>query len=291
MADVVTKIANLIDPEVMADMLDEKLTDAIKFSPLAQIDRTLEGRPGDTVTLPKYAYIGDATDVAEGADIEESLLSATSATVKVKKAAKGVRLTDEAILSGHGDPVGETNRQLLTAISAKVDADCMTALNGIKGAMTLDVSATDAISSGAVADALVKFGEDLDGEKVLFLAPAQLAQIRKDPDYLKPSEMTQQAIMSGTVGECWGCQLVLSNKIKAGSGKFTNFIVKPGALAIYLKREATVETERNTKNKTTLITADEHYAVYLRDESRAVKLVVAETQPADPDSGGGGEGA
>lgn len=279
MAENQTKIADLIDPEVMADMLNVKLTDAIKFSPLAEIDRTLVGRPGDTITLPKYAYIGDAAEVAEGADIEESKLTASSTKVKVKKAAKGVRLTDEAILSGHGDPVGETNRQLITSISAKVDADCITALEGIAGGKTLDVSATDIISAGVIADALVKFGEDLDGEKVLFIAPAQLAQIRKDDNYLKPSEMTQQAIMSGTVGECWGCQLVLSNKIKASGSKFTNFIVKPGALAIYLKRDATVETERNTKNKTTLITADQHYAVYLRDDSKAVKLITAETAP------------
>lgn len=279
MAENQTKIADLIDPEVMADMLNVKLTDAIKFSPLAEIDRTLVGRPGDTITLPKYAYIGDAAEVAEGADIDESKLTASSTKVKVKKAAKGVRLTDEAILSGHGDPVGETNRQLITSISAKVDADCITALEGIQSGKTLDVSATDIISAGVIADALVKFGEDLDGEKVLFLAPAQLAQIRKDENYLKPSEMTQQAIMSGTVGECWGCQLVLSNKIKASGSKFTNFIVKPGALAIYLKRDATVETERNTKNKTTLITADQHYAVYLRDDSKAVKLITAETAP------------
>ena len=175
--------------------------------------------------------------------------------------------------------MGETNRQLITSISAKVDADCITALEGIQSGKTLDVSATDIISAGVIADALVKFGEDLDGEKVLFIAPAQLAQIRKDDNYLKPSEMTQQAIMSGTVGECWGCQLVLSNKIKASGSKFTNFIVKPGALAIYLKRDATVETERNTKNKTTLITADQHYAVYLRDDSKAVKLITAETAP------------
>ena len=41
MADVVTKIANLVDPEVMADLIREKLVDDIKFSPLAVIDTTL----------------------------------------------------------------------------------------------------------------------------------------------------------------------------------------------------------------------------------------------------------
>lgn len=50
-----TKIANLIDPEVLADYVSSKLVDAIKFSPLATISYELEGRAGSTLTIPTYA--------------------------------------------------------------------------------------------------------------------------------------------------------------------------------------------------------------------------------------------
>lgn len=275
MADV-TKIANMINPEVMADVVRDKLTDLIKFTPLAKIDTTLQGRAGDTVTLPKFAYIGDAADVAEGEAIPMALLTTSTSKVKVKKAGKGIKITDEAVLSGYGDPVGEGTNQLSLSIAAKVDNDCLAALSGIKANMTVDVSAKDTIGSHVIADGLVKFGEDLEGEKVLLIAPAQLAQIRKDPDYLKPSEMTQKAIMGGVIGEIWGCQICVSNKIKASGSQYTNYIVKPGALAIYLKRGVEVETARDISLKLTEITADEHYAVYLLDESKAIKLVTAE---------------
>ena len=275
MADV-TKIANMINPEVMADVVRDKLTDLIKFTPLAKIDTTLQGRAGDTVTLPKFAYIGDAADVAEGEAIPMALLTTSTSKVKVKKAGKGIKITDEAVLTGYGDPVGEGTTQLSLSIAAKVDNDCLAALSGIKANMTVDVSAKDTIGSHVIADGLVKFGEDLEGEKVLLIAPAQLAQIRKDPDYLKPSEMTQKAIMGGVIGEIWGCQICVSNKIKASGSKYTNYIVKPGALAIYLKRGVEVETARDISLKLTEITADEHYAVYLLDESKAIKLVTAE---------------
>ena len=275
MADV-TKIANMINPEVMADVVRDKLTDLIKFTPLAKIDTTLQGRAGDTVTLPKFAYIGDAADVAEGEAIPMALLTTSTSKVKVKKAGKGIKITDEAVLSGYGDPVGEGTNQLSLSIAAKVDNDCLAALSGIKANMTVDVSAKDTIGSHVLADGLEKFGEDLEGEKVLLIAPAQLAQIRKDPDYLKPSEMTQKAIMGGVIGEIWGCQICVSNKIKASGSKYTNYIVKPGALAIYLKRGVEVETARDISLKLTEITADEHYAVYLLDESKAIKLVTAE---------------
>ena len=59
-----TKLENLVDPEVMAQMVSAKLPKKIKFSPIARIDTTLAGRPGSTITVPKYAYIGDAEDVA-----------------------------------------------------------------------------------------------------------------------------------------------------------------------------------------------------------------------------------
>lgn len=50
-----TKLTNLVDPEVMADMISATLPKKIKFAPIARIDTTLVGQPGDTITVPKYA--------------------------------------------------------------------------------------------------------------------------------------------------------------------------------------------------------------------------------------------
>ena len=128
MATGTTKIANLIDPEVMAPMISAKITNAIVATPFAKIDTTLAGKPGDTITVPKYEYIGDAEDLAEGVTADKTLLTTTSAPFKVKKAVKQVELTDEAVLSGYGNPVGEPNSQLAKAIASKVDNDVMEAL-------------------------------------------------------------------------------------------------------------------------------------------------------------------
>ena len=41
-----TKLANLIDPEVLAAYIDKKLIDNVVFAPLAEVDTTLSGAPG-----------------------------------------------------------------------------------------------------------------------------------------------------------------------------------------------------------------------------------------------------
>ena len=116
-----TKLEQLVDPEVMAPMISAKLTKAIKVTPFAKIDTTLQGRAGDTITVPKFQYIGDAEDLAEGVKAGTVQLTTTTAEYKVKKAVKQVQLTDEAVLSGYGNPVGETNNQLGLAIASKID--------------------------------------------------------------------------------------------------------------------------------------------------------------------------
>ena len=107
-----TKLEKMINPQVLASMVDGELEFALKFTNLATIDNTLVGRPGNTVSLPAYKMIGEAVDVAEGEAIPVEALATEMENVTVKKAGKGVRLTDEAILSGYGDPLGQASKQL-----------------------------------------------------------------------------------------------------------------------------------------------------------------------------------
>lgn len=85
-----TKRTNLIDPQVLGAYLDVKLINAIKLSPLVNVDNTLVGQPGSKLELPKYEYIGAAEEVAEGAAMVPVALNATSEEVQVKKAGKAV---------------------------------------------------------------------------------------------------------------------------------------------------------------------------------------------------------
>ena len=160
-------------------------------------------------------------------------------------------------------------------IANKLDNDVLAVLDNIISAMTVG-DGTATLTSNFIADALVKFGEDIDGEKVLLIAPAQLAELRKSEDWIKATDIGADIIIKGTVGMIHGCQVVLSNKIKAENGAYTNYIVKPGALAIYLKRDTEIENDRDIVNKTTVITADKHYTTHIADDAKAIKISAKE---------------
>lgn len=286
-----TKLSGLVNPQVMADMVSATLPKRIKFSPFAKVDTTLTGQPGDTITVPKYAYIGDAEDVAEGVAIGTVVLTASTTTAQVKKAAKAVEITDEAVLSGYGDPVGEAANQLTMSIAAKVDNDCYEAL---KGATLQHDGSAKIISYEGIVDAVDKLGDETDAgvNKIIFVHPNQVTQLRKDPNFLDINKypIANGVIMSGTIGSIAGCRVVKSKKVAldAGNAYYLNPImvddsadpnedpaadktatVSP-ALTIYLKRDVNTETDRDILKKTTVLSADEHYTAVLSNESKVV---------------------
>ena len=265
-----TVLSDLINPEVMGDMISASLPKAIKFAPLAKVDTTLVGKPGDTITVPKYAYIGDAVDVAEGVAVGTTVLTASSTPATVKKAMKAVDLTDESVLSGYGDPVGEANSQLLMSIASKVDNDCLTALSG--ASLVSDQSLVTIISYDGIVDAVDLFQEEDYVDKVLFVHPTQVSQLRKDADFKDINQYPMQTVMTGVIGSIAGCQVIPAKKID-NNLKYTNVIVKAGALTVYMKKDVGVETDRDILAKTTTIVVDEHYVAVLSDESKAVKVL------------------
>lgn len=212
MANQITKIADLINPEVMADMISAKIEKKLVVAPIAKVDTTLVGQPGDTITVPQYAYIGDAVDVAEGIAAETVKLTTTSTQVKVKKAMKAVELTDEAVLSGYGNPVGETNNQIAKAIASKVDNDSMEELQ--KAQLAYDGSAAIIKYSGIV-DAIDAFEEEVNSEKVLYVHPKQVTQLRKDSDFISADKYKEGVILTGEIGMIANCRVVPSKKVVA----------------------------------------------------------------------------
>ena len=261
MAKGTTNLAQLLDPQVIGEFLDVKLINAIKLSPLVEIDRTLEGVPGSKLTLPKFGYIGDAEVLAEGGELTFDQLTETTVEVAVKKVAKGVKITDEAVLSGYGDPVNEIGKQLLMAVASKVEADLY---NAVKTGVGVHTVTGEAFAKENIVDMKAKFREDMEADTlVLFVTPELYAKLVKDPDFVNIAQ--GEKIMSGHIGTLFGVNIVVANRVTKP------FMMKQGAIELLMKRNVIVETDRNIKNFTNQFVVSDHYGCYVKYADRIVR--------------------
>lgn len=275
-----TKISNLINPEVMADIISGKIANKIRVTPYAKVDTTLQGIPGDTITVPAYAYVGDAEDVAEGVECGTTVLTASTTKAKVKKAMKAIEITDESILSGYGDPVAEANSQLYKAIASKIDNDCMKALLG--AATQVYNGSAAKIGYNPIVEAIDLFEEEENSEKIMWVNPKQVTDLRKDANFLSADKYQAGVALSGEVGRIANTRIIASKKIvlDGTSAFYTCPIVKletdaeveneMPAITVYLKKDVGLEVERHSLKRTTSISVDEHYAAVVSNASKVV---------------------
>lgn len=233
------------------------------------------------VTVPRYKYIGDAEDVAEGGAISYNQLTTATQKITLKKAGIGVKLTDEAVLSGYGDSVGEATRQIGMSIASKVDNDVLatakTASLIVNHAIDLDL--IDKISAQLIDNAS-DFNHESDDTQtgVLFLHPNDANALRKlaSNNWTRDTELGDNILVNGTFGELFGWQIVRTRKLAVGYG----LAVLPGAMKTYLKRDVNFETGRDMDHKLTKLNADKIYGIAIMNDAKIVQIKPAPSSPA-----------
>lgn len=276
-----TMMKNMINPEVMGDMIDAKISALLKITPYAKVDTTLQGVPGDTKTVPSWNYIGDAVDVAEGVEVDLTAMTAATTTFTIKKAMKAVGITQEAINSGLGNPVGQAEKQLAKAIAGKVDADV---LEAVLTSSLVSGDGSTAISYAGIVDAVGVFDEEEQTDKVMFIAPEQVTKLRKDSDFISADKYNNNVMMSGEIGMIAGVHVIPSRKIVENGGVFTCPVIKLEAasaetemtedelpaVTIFLKKDTQTDAEWHPRTQTHEITTAKYYGVALTNEAKVV---------------------
>lgn len=290
---------DLLDPEVLAPIIDNTFAANMVFSPLADFDRTLEGKPGDTLTMPLWTHSGEAQVVAEGAQIPlDAKVGQGQVSVKVQKFGLGVPVTDESILFGlNGDQVIQqattqlgrslaqyADNSLLNAISASAD------VNKLAG-VTLDVDGIDGMEG-------VFASQNANPAYTIITSPKTGLVLRKAVrDYLRGTETGAQLVVSGAVPLVLGASLVTTNKMgdnqaimiysssddiaaakekaSATTPQELEALNSGAALKYVVKRDQLVETERKPGTNTTNIYASQIAASYVYNPAKIVVATLA----------------
>ena len=284
----VTKISDIINPQVMGDIINAKIEAQCKLTPYAKVDTRLQGVAGDTITVPSWNYIGDAVDfdpeVASNTDaeMEVSKLTAGSTTFTVKCAGKSVGILQTAINSGMGDPVGQANIQLAKSVTNKIDADLIECAYTCEN--VYDGSASEIGYTGIVG-AVCGFEDEEDGvEKVMFIHPEQEASLLTDEQFISADKFTAGVAVNGAIGKVAGCWIKKSKKVKNVGGVWYNPIIKMeadsaeteytedelSALTIFIKKDIQLDHEYFPKKQRHDFTVSKYYGVALTNASKVI---------------------
>ena len=271
MAGEITVSDQVLDPQVLADMMSADLTAGLRFAPLAEVDRTLEGKPGSTVEFPSWNYIGDAEDLQEGVAIPTGSLTYGTTAATIKEVGYGVPLTDQSLLVGHGDPMGEASDQLSLSIQNKIDNDVLAALRSTPQTKTTN------LSLDGLDDVVAMYNLEDDQPIVAIVSPRLAGKIRvmAGKDWLRGSEIGAERLISGATGETLNIQFVKSRKLDANEAIFIRPKRKKkekAPIKLVLKRDVLVELDRNASERTTYIYASTYVAPYLFDPTKVIRV-------------------
>ena len=198
------------------------------------------------------------------------LVQSTS-SVTIVKYGIGVTLTDEALLSGYGDPYGEAATQIAKSIDDAMDNALLAALAANSASeQNYSTSASTGLEPEDIPLALSLFGEDNEGEKALMVTPEFYAKL-VGKNWIPASEIAAGVRIRGAVGMAYGCQVILSNRLKAAGDMY---IIKPNTLAVFMKRDVLVESDRDIVNQSTAVVGSILCAPYLLNPTGMIKLSV-----------------
>lgn len=260
-----TKVADLINPQVLADAVSAALPKAIRFAPYATIDNTLVGQPGDTITRPKYGYVGPAEDLLEGVPMDTTKLSMTTTIVTVKEAGKAIEVTEKAIITNLAGTLAEAEKQITLSMSDKIEIDYAATL--AKSLLAFNGTPTTASN---IFDAIDVFGDEDESDLVLFIHPKDYTKLVKSL-FTAGGSTQETAITKGQVAELVGVKDIRKTKrIAEGTG----YLQKFGAVEIVNKKKVTIKTGEDILARTTVIAGNAHYTTNLKDDNGVVKLAV-----------------
>jgi len=233
----------------------------------------IAGQAGKTVQIPKYPTI-TAAALDEGTAPADTDVSTSSVTVTCSEVGNTVLLTDLAAM-GAGNPADELGTVLGNAIATKIDSDLIALFSGFSGALGAagaEITVADLFKAAATLRA-----NKVTGSMAAVVHPFQAYQLKAGltNTFANPNggDLQNEAMRNGYVGSIAGIDVYESANVAVdGSDDAVAAVFAPEALAIALKSEFNLETQRNATRRGTELVATAVYGVAELDDSYGVKI-------------------
>tara|TARA_R100001443_G_scaffold45668_4_gene58634 strand:- start:1579 stop:2412 length:834 start_codon:yes stop_codon:yes gene_type:complete len=229
---------------------------------------------GKTIQVPKYPAV-TAADLTEGTDMSSSTVSTSSVSITVGEVGAQVVLTDVAAM-GSGNPAEELGTVLGNSIATKIDTDLIALFDGFStalGGAGTEITVADIFKAAATLR-----NAKAQGDIFAVVHPFQAYQLKANltNTFANPNGGTAQntAMVNSYVGTIAGVDIYESSNITVdGSDDAKGAVFSREAMAIAMKRDFQIETQRDASLRAFELNATAVYGVGELDDSYGVEML------------------
>ena len=267
---------NVIVPEVYASLVREKIAGKVKVAQFLVNLGDLHGKVGETLTMPKWAYIGDAKDwnISTPMDVTQMKQTSTQATIKAIQA-PAVKVADYDNEVELGNAIEEASNQQAIAVGRKYDADAIAC--ALTSPLKYQLAAKNTVTQDEMISILGLYGDDRDSadfDAIVIHSSFAPSFYKMDMFTSRNLTMTKDGngiAVNGEIGEFLGIPVVLSDRLyDATNQEGFILVMKKNAISIIPKENPFAETARDAGLRQTTIYLSQFYAMALTDDEAIV---------------------
>ena len=267
---------NVIVPEVYSQLVREKIKGKVKVAQFLVNLGDLHGKVGETLTMPKWGYIGDAKDwnISTPMDVTQMKQTSTQATIKAIQA-PAVKVADYDNEVELGNAIEEAANQQAIAVGRKYDTDAIAC--ALTSPLKYKLAAKNTVTQDELIAMLGLYGDDRDTadfDAIVVHSSFAPSFYKMDAFVSRNLTMTTDGngiAVNGCIGKFMGIDVVLSDRLYDATNQ-EGFILmmKKNAISIIPKENPFAETSRNAGLRQTTIYLSQFYAMALTDDEAIV---------------------
>ena len=240
----------------------------------------LVGQPGKAAHVGIYPTIATSSiTLGEGTDASNIAITATEKTFTATEVAALATLTDTARDSANDDTAASIGRVLGETLAKKVDEDIAALFTGFSGSVG-GGSGTELTPDDILGAIAILRNSSVTGPYVGVFHPYQTYNLRKvlanagAANVPALSNAGNDVLTNGYIGRLFGVDIFESAVVGGTSaGAYVGAVMHSDALAFCLKKDLTLETQRDASLRATEIVASMTYAVGELFDAHGVKII------------------
>ena len=267
---------NVIVPDVYAQLVRDKIAGKVKVAQFLVNLGDLHGKVGETLTMPKWSYIGDAKDWAINTPMEVTQMKQTSTKATIRAIqAPAVKVADYDNEVELGNAIEEASNQQAIGVARKYDTDAIAC--ALESPLKYQLATKNVVTQDEMISILGLYGDDRDSadfDAIVIHSAFAPSFYKMDMFTSRERTMTKDGsgiAVNGVIGEFLGIPVVLSDRLyDATNQEGFILVMKKNAISIIPKENPFAETSRDASLRQTIIYLSQFYAMALTDDTAIV---------------------